>query len=254
MIRIACAGALLAFAGSASADVFLLNGYSAAGSPTGVFRVPGTGVVEARFKADTTNWDSRLASDGFPTPGEAFQMNVNNGSQFNGTTYSFALSFDASATEDQISWSITNNSTMAVTTTFIDAPDAQANVIRIFTNGQSNATGSQAGGVDISNLTFNGLGESLGDTFWPDFDASPTTTSFVEYLAFFGNDADLYTSGDWSLTGNLNFVDLAGNPGERAKITVRIESGETFDPIIPGPGGLALAGVGLLAGHRRRRA
>ena len=55
----------------------------------------GASKLEGRFKADTTNWDVRLETNGFPIAGDN-QGHLGNGrSFFEGQNFAFDLSYDA---------------------------------------------------------------------------------------------------------------------------------------------------------------
>jgi len=200
--------------------------------------------VEARFKADTTNWDTRLAFDSFPNNGDT-TANVNNGrSSFESRTFSFDLRFTQSS--GLLEWIITRpNGTMStidVTPTGFDQP----NTFELFTNGERV-------GVDVEGLTFEGLGMTI--TNFPDIDTRPVVEGgpvFAESFLFLGDDVDLFNDGDWSFRGALTFGTFApgvSNPNERGKITIKVREAE----IIPAPAAGMLLGVAGVAGLRRRR-
>ncbi|GAB4549137.1 MAG: hypothetical protein Tsb0013_10140 [Phycisphaerales bacterium] len=241
MVRILCAGVVFAAAGTAHASVQFFDGIGVPNT-MGEELVEVTGAqFEARFKADRFNWDSRLEYDGFPTTTDNTANVSNNLNDLGTRTYSFSLQHDATA--GMVTWSITDTTSMAVTTlTLATDANAVANTIKIFTNGSRGET-------DVSNLAFNGLGESLVDADFPNLDTSPGTIVFEETLMFFGNAADLY-SADWTLSGDIAFRNFTNNnPNEGNKVTVKVQQSE----LIPTPGAAALLTFAGLAGVRRRR-
>lgn len=196
--------------------------------------------IEARLKADYTNWDSRLEVSSFPVAGDN-QGHLGNGRAFfEGRTFAFDLSY-AQAT-GLVTWTITrpdaSTSSLSLAATGFDT----LNTIQLFTVGTR-------GNVDISDLAFTGLGMDV-DLSSLNFNSSPSDT-FNETFLHFGNDFDLL-SGDWSLTGRLTFSNLTtSNPNENAKLTVKLRN--AVDPTVPAPAGAGLLALAGLAAARRRR-
>ena len=230
MIRNAVVCALVAAAGSAVAAPTFVN----AGDLTdGV-----GGKIEARFKADFTNWDSRLENDGFPIANDN-QAGVANGSgSFDGVNYQFSLTHTAANTGAEFEWTITRPDSSTVSLTHTSSGLINPNTIQFFTSGSR-------GVVDVENLAFTGLGMDVNA--WVDVDTAPSGLggpTFADSFLFFGNGFDLL-SGDWTLAGDVTFSDFTNsNPNEGAKITAKVFNA------VPAP---ATAGVLALAGLAARR-
>ena len=197
--------------------------------------------IEARFRADTTNWDTRLEFDSFPNNGDTTGNVANSRSNLEGGTFAFDLSFDS--TTAAVSFTITRpDTTTSVLTQAVSGFD-QLNSIQLFTSGSR-------GSVTMTALDFTGLG--MDTNAFPNIDSQPNALGgpqFAETWLHFGNTFDLL-SGDWSLTGNVHFDDFTrNNPSEGAKMTVKLR-----DTTIPAPASLALLGTAGLAATRRRRA
>lgn len=201
--------------------------------------------VETRFKADITNWDTRLEFDGHPNNGDLTGHVSNSRSYLENTAFGFELSYDHSASE--VSWVITDGDEVKSSLTQSVSEFGTLNTIQLFTSGSR-------GDVAVSGVEFAGLGLMVDD--FPDF-STPTQSgsTFAETWLFFGNAFDLLT-GDWSLTGGLDFNNLATNrnPNEGSKIAVKLRNAEDLTtPGIPGPASAAvLLGAGAMAARRRR--
>lgn len=196
--------------------------------------------VEARFRADTTNWDSRLEFDSFPNNGEALAGVGNGASFFENQSFGFELAYSSASQE--IEWRITAPGG-AVTTLAQDLSSfGQVNTIQIFTNGGR-------GSVSLSNLLFSSPSLTINDADFPDIDTDPGGPVFAETFLFLGNATDLLGE-DFSLSGDLAFGTFTrSNPSEGSKITVKLRNG-----FIPAPGAVATLAVAGLAASRRRRA
>lgn len=196
--------------------------------------------IEARFRADANNWDTRLEFDSFPDNGDTTGNVANNRANLEGSTFGFDLAFDS--TTSVVSFTITRpDTTTSVLTQTISGFD-QLNTIQLFTSGSR-------GSVTMTALDFAGLG--MDTNAFPNINTKPTTLggpTFAETWLHFGNSFDLL-SGDWSLSGNVLFDDFTrNNPSEGVKMTVKLR-----DTTIPAPGALALLGLGTLGATRRRR-
>ncbi len=100
--------------------------------------------------------------------------------------------------------------------------------------------------MSLSSLEFTGLGMNF--TGFPDLDTAPSPAkTFEETFLFFG--MDLLSNGDWSLTGDLTFGSLSGNPSEGSKITVKLRDAS----VLPEPGALLLAAAAAMAALAVRR-
>lgn len=200
--------------------------------------------LEARFRADATNWDSRFEMDSFPNNGD-LTANVGNGRGFfENRSFDFSLSYDAAL--ELATWAITSPSGAITSLSMSTAGFDQLNVIQLFTTGSRGSvtlTGTEFNGLGITGLEFSGVNTA------PAASGGPT---FAETFLFFGDDFDLL-AGDWSLTGVLSFGTFtSNNPSEGSRITVKLR--DAFTIPVPAPGAAAVLAVGGLAGARRRRA
>jgi len=210
------------------------------GQPGDAFAIASSDVLEARFRADTTNWDLRLENSGSPSAG-GNQSNLADGSgAFNNRTFDFVLSYSAAL--DQVSWSVSRGSGLSGLLVYDASAIDSFNTIHF-------ATGAGRATVSVDNLIFSGLG--MTESAWPDLSASSAGTSFRQTNLILGEDANLLAS-DWSLSGRVHFADFThNNPSDGAGISVRLYQAAE----IPSPGGIA--SLGLAAGFclaRRRRA
>lgn len=194
-------------------------------------------LMEARFKAATTNWESRLETDGSPNNGDLVGHVANGQGNFEGRSFGFDFTYDAADAE--LTWSITRVANGNVTTlTRNAAPAGDANTIEFFTSG-SRAI------VDVTDLTFS---NASGSTAWPELDTSPNGPTFSKAVLYLDDDL---MSGDWSLSGSVNFDAFTkSNPDEGAKVVAKLYRG---DFTIPAPGTFALIGAAGVATARRRR-
>jgi hypothetical protein len=192
--------------------------------------------VEARFRADTTNWNSRLAFDGAPTPADTTANTGNGRASYESQSFGFNLSYAAGA--DTFELVITRPDT-TTSTLSLPAPDIdQLNTLSLSTSGSR-------GAVSLTGVEFSG-GSFFVDAF-PNVDSAPGGPTFAETFLYFGDAANL-TAFDWSLSGDLSFGTFTrDNPSEGSKVTVRL-----FDTI-PAPSTAALVGLGALVAIRRRR-
>lgn len=197
--------------------------------------------IEARFRADATNWDTRLEYDSFPENGDLTGAVGNNKSFFENQGFGFELSYDHVAQE--ITWTIAGRlPSTAVLNSLTQPTDTlgQLNTLQIFTTGSR-------GEVMLSDVQFIGLGMDV--LAFPDVNSQPLGPTFSETFLFFGDTFNLL-SGDWTLSGTLNFGAFTShsNPSEGAKVTVKLRNAE-----IPAPGAIVLAGMAGAAAMRRRR-
>ncbi len=197
--------------------------------------------IEARFRADTTNWDTRLEYDSLPENGDLTGSVGNNKSFFENQGFGFEMSYDHVAQE--ITWTITGRlPSTAVLNSLTQPTDTlgQLNTLQIFTTGSR-------GEVTLSDVEFIGLGMDV--LAFPDVNTEPLGPTFSETFLFFGDTFNLL-SGDWTLSGTLNFGNFtsSSNPSEGAKVTVKLRNAE-----IPAPGAMALMGIAGVVAVRRRR-
>lgn len=209
--------------------------YITASVPGDSFEIDSTSTIEARFKADTTNWDLRLATNGTPVPGDNQGHLANGRSNFESRGFDFALTYDAAI--DTFQWSVDSETGASRTLSLAGTGLSEANAFHLFTSG------SRAS-VTVTDLLFTGFGESIAD--FAEIDTSPTGTTFRQgYLVLPGEDL---TASDWSLTGSLVFDDFTrSNPNEGAKINIRV----AHAAVVPAPA-TALLIVTPLAFRRRR--
>jgi hypothetical protein len=197
--------------------------------------------IEARYRADTTNWDTRLEYDSFPMYGDLTGHVGNGRSFFEGSTFGFELAYDH--TSETVTWTISGPAPgSGVLNSLVQPTDSmgQLNTIQIFTVGSR-------GPVSLTDVAFVGLGMDV--LSWPDLDTqpSPPGPTFEETFLFFGESFDLLT-GDWTLSGNLSFGTFTkNNPSEGSKITVKLRNA------VPSPGAAGVLALGALAAARRRR-
>lgn len=209
------------------------------GQPGDGYAYSGSDVLEARFRADTTNWDLRLENNGDPIAGDNQAHLANGRGAFEGRSFDFSLSYSASL--DRLEWSVSRFGGPSSSLTFNTSDLGEFNTIQFASSG-SRAT------VDVNSLVFSGF--DVTESAWPSLSTSPGGPTFAQTNLFFGDDADLL-SGDWQLSGRVSLDDFTrNNPSEGAKINARVVRIEQ----IPGPSGIA--GLLLATGYcvvRRRR-
>ncbi len=230
-----CAVGLLAASASAAPQFFDSLGGASPLQPVDDTR------IESRFRADTTNWDTRLEYDSFPMYGDLTGSVGNGASFFENNTFGFELAYDHAA--EEVTWSITGPAPgTGVLNSLTQPTDAMGrlNTIQVFTVGSR-------GSVTLTDVAFVGLGMDV--LAWPNLDTqpSPPGPTFEETFLFFGETFDLL-SGDWTLSGNLSFGSFThSNPSEGSKITVKLRNA------VPAPGAAGLLALAGVAAARRRR-
>ncbi|MCC5785663.1 MAG: hypothetical protein JJU33_03060 [Phycisphaerales bacterium] len=195
--------------------------------------------VEARFKADTTNWTMRLSDAPQPFVGDNLLNSGNGRSTFEGRSFGFSLAFDSVAKE--LSWTITNDAGNASALTYdASAPGSTPNLVQIATSGSR-------GTVVLDSAAFSSPSEA--SVAIPSLSVGPAGPTYAETFAFFGDSADLY-AGDWSLAGFVSFDDFThNNPNEGVKLSMSLRSAA----VIPAPAtALVFLPVAGLAMRRRR--
>lgn len=211
--------------------------YSSAGDAGDVLQFSNGDRVDARFRADRTNWDSRLEFDSFPNNGDA-TAGVVNGTNFANNTFGFEMSYDSSTSE--LDWIITrpDNTTRTITQTL--AGFGNLNIIQLFTVGSR-------GEVSLANVQYSDSSTTVSS--FPSLAVGPSpAVTFKETFLFFGDTFDLLADS-WTLSGDVVFGTLSSNnPSEGAKLTVKLREG-----FIPGPGAAGLFAIAGLAAARRRR-
>ena len=225
-----CASAVFALAGSASAQDFFPS-LAAAG-----LTVRESDQVEARFRADTTNWNTRLAFDGAPTPSDTTANTGNGRANYENQTFGFDLSYTTGTATFDLTITRPDTTTSTIS---LPAPDIdQLNTLLLSTSGSR-------GAVSLTGFEFSG-GSFFVDAF-PSVDTAPGGPTFVESFLYFGDAANL-TAFDWSLTGDVSFGAFTrSNPSEGTKLNLRLID------TIPAPGTTALLAAGGLLAARRRR-
>ena len=210
------------------------------GQPGDPFSYVGNDLIEARFRADTTNWDLRLENNGNPVAGDNQAHLANGRGAFEGRSFDFSLSYNAGL--DRLDWSVSRfgggpSNSLSFDTSGLDS----------FNTLQFSSSGSRAS-VDVTNLVFTGF--DAAESPWPSLSVSPAGPRFAQNNLFFGNDANLLSS-DWQLSGRVALDDFTrNNPSEGSKINARLAQVQQ----IPGPAGIT--GLLLATGYcvvRRRR-
>jgi hypothetical protein len=209
------------------------------GQPGDPFELASAELLEARFRADTTNWNLRLENNGSPSAGDN-QSNLANGiGAFRDRSFDFELSYSAAL--DRVLWSVSRDAELSGSLVYDASSFDSFNAIQ-FSTGASRAT------VTVDDLVFSGLGVTQAD--WPNLSASSTGTAFRQTNLVFGGGTNLL-SEDWSLSGRVSFADFThDNPSEGARVNIRLVQAS----VIPSPSGMA--SIALAAGWcliRRRR-
>ncbi|HBS29269.1 MAG TPA: hypothetical protein DEB06_07415 [Phycisphaerales bacterium] len=197
--------------------------------------------IEARYRADTTNWDTRLEFDSLPEVGDVTGAVSNSKAFFENDEFGFKLNYDHAL--QQVTWTITGPSPAVGVLNSLTQPTdtmGQMNTLHLFTVGTR-------GSVTLTDVAFMGLGMDVNA--FPDLNTAPApAVTFKETYLIFGNDFNLL-SGDWMLTGKIAFGTFTNNnPSEGAKITVKLRNAE-----IPAPTALGVFAAAALFGARRRR-
>lgn len=197
-------------------------------------------VLEAQFRADTSDWTLRLENSLINGPNQNTINTSNSLKSFSEKSFDFGLTYLASL--DRFEW-VVGESRGGSARLFFSAPEFDS-----FNTIQFAASGTRAE-VAVTDLLFSGFDESIDA--WPSLSASPSGLSLTQTNLFFGDSANLLTSGDWKLTGRVGFGDLTeDNPSDGAAIAIRLYQ----TAAIPSPSGMA--GLVLAAGFcmvRRRR-
>jgi len=230
------AGIALVAASSAMAAPTFQNSIGQPGDP---FELASAQLLEARFRADTTNWNLRLENSGSPSAGDN-QSNLANGiGAFRDRSFDFELSYSVAL--ERVQWVVSRSNGLSGSLVYDASPFDSFNTIQ-FSTGASRAT------VTIDDLVFSGLG--VTEAAWPNLSASSTGTAFRQTNLVFGEGANLL-SEDWSLSGRVSFADFThNNPSEGARINIRLVQAT----VIPSPSGIV--SIALAAGwclSRRRR-
>lgn len=194
--------------------------------------------IQARFRVDVTNWDTRLEFDGDPNNGDVTGNVSNNLNFYETTLFGFELAYDSG--NDEATWTISGPSGILDSLTQPTTDLSFLNTIQVATSGSR-------GDVTVTNLAFTGLGMDVNS--WPDVDTNPGGPTFAETFLFFGDGFNLLGGGDWTVTGNVDFASFTrNNPSEGTKVTVELRNAE-----IPAPGATAIIALGAIGLCRRRR-
>jgi hypothetical protein len=198
-------------------------------------------VLEAQFRADTSDWDLRLENSLISGPNQNTINMSNSLRSFSGNSFDFGLTYSAAL--DRFEWVVGETRGGSARLFFSASEFDSFNTIRFATSG----TYAE---VALTDLLFSGSDGTIGA--WPSLSASPSGISATQTNLFLGDSVNLLTSGDWKLTGLVGFGDFThDDPGEGAAISVRLYQ----TAAIPSPSGMA--GLVLAAGFclaRRRRA
>ncbi|MFB3430634.1 MAG: hypothetical protein ABL309_06925 [Phycisphaerales bacterium] len=208
------------------------------GQPGDGYAFSGADALEARFRADTRNWDLRLENNSDPAAGGT-HTNLHNGRRaFQNREFDFVLSYSAAL--DRLQWTVTRSRGKSRTIDFDTFGLDSFNTI------QFESSGVRAS-VDVANLVFSGFGAD--HSAWPSLSTSPDSGTFAQTSLYFGDDADLL-AGDWELSGRVGFGDFTHrNPSDDARIGARLVQVSQ----IPGPASIAglMIATGLCIVRRR---
>ncbi len=209
------------------------------GQPGDGYAYSSADVLEARFRADTTNWDLRLENNGDPVAGDN-QANLSNGrGAFENRAFDFVLTYSAAL--DRLQWTVARTNGLSGSLEFDTSGLGSFNTIQFASSG-SRAT------VDVTNLAFSGF--DVTESAWPSLSTSPDGLTYAQTNLYFGEDANLLAE-DWQLSGRVAFDGFTRrNPSEGAKINARLVQVAQ----IPGPA--SIAGLVLATGFcvvRRRK-
>jgi len=192
-------------------------------------------VVEARFRADTTNWDVRLESSSFPVVGDN-QGNVRNGgAAFRNSRFGVELAFDSDSS--RLTWTVDDGGDRTELPLLAGTGSGGFNAIQMFVSG------SRAP-VTFADIAFDGFGETISRE-------EDLVGGWDEAFLVLGDGRTLFDES-WTLSGTVAFGDYSHwNPSEGAKLNIKLIA--TNAVVIPGPGVVAVGAAGLAVLARRRR-
>ena len=201
--------------------------------------------LAARYRADTTNWNSRLEFDTMPNNGDQTANAGNGASRYADQTFSFTLSYDAGTGDS--TWSVSGSAAGANPTSITQSMTGftRLNLFQISTSGRSGPT-------TVTNLMFDTVGTAndVASSAFPNIDTQLNANGgpeFAETFLFFGDNYNLLDNS-WTLSGDLTFGSFnRSNPSERNKIDITVRDA------VPTPASAALLGMSGLAALRRRR-
>lgn len=195
-----------------------------------------TGQVEARLRADTTNWDMRLGFDGTPKPTDATANLLNGRGAFADSTFNFSIEY--ASIESVYAFSVTGPEGKG------QSIKAQANDVETI-NAIRFSTSGSSGKVSLWDVAMKGGGFAWSGM--RELTSGPGGDASNQSLLYFGDGIDL-TSTDWVIAGNVSFGELSSfNPSEGAKMTISLFNA------VPSPASTGLVGVSALIAVRRRR-
>lgn len=229
---VTAAFAVAAVAGSVQAANVVLNPYSDTIHGAGA-----TTVANARLRTDNTNWDIGVGPNGNPD-GSWVTQNLANGTNPLSGTFGFLLAYDHNGdTLTFIAERLAGGSPVSGSVT-LNNFDTSFNQIQLQSQSRD------GGANDFGPFNFTGL--SLSNPGDINLDTVGNQQS-LEYLLSTGLDLSTFS---WTIQGTVLWNDT--NSGERPVFNIRLQ--QTDLTLIPTPlaGGMGLAGLGLIAGRRRR--
>jgi len=201
--------------------------------------------IDARFRADIRNWDTRLEDSSNPAAGDTTGNVGRHLSHFDGVTFDVSLSYTVDT--NTIEWLISPQSGGGQTSALQFMPDEGAffNTFQIYTKGSRGVT-------ILENLQYNG--SPVAD--FSSLEASPSPgVTFRQAFLFVGNTTNLLSS-DFMLTGELTYTPgveafTKSNPSDGVGLTIKLRPTLRQGGEVPEPTSLALLTVGSMALMRR---
>ncbi|MBL0928208.1 MAG: hypothetical protein IBJ11_11255 [Phycisphaerales bacterium] len=220
----------------------------------------GEAVVDARYRVSNTNWDQMISTSSNVSVSTLVQTaNLGNHDQVNGALWDFSVSYSPvngwafqmtlvsggspSVPSSTVSWSAPFNGV---------SPFRSFNGLELFVVAGPSFPSNVASGVaSATDLTFSAPGHSVTGSLANLVSSNGLIRQFV-YADF-----DLSTTS-WTLSGRLRhsfqYVQGQSSPGGNLDERLKFDLKAASVTLVPAPGGVALAaGVGVLAGRRRRR-
>lgn len=225
--------AAFAFVGVAGAQPEIILGSELSG-----FAPISDASIEARFKPETTNWDTRIGVSGVAKPTEVTGAVGNGRNAFEYQSFDYTLQYSKSARQYAISISKSGDKPSVIELT--DEQVTGINSIRFDASGTRGAIGA---------TQFYFKSENYAGAEIPDLAADMKGSTTDSLMLYFGEKADL-TDGDWAIFGKVDFGYFdRTNPAEGVKLTVTMASVQP----IPQPATAAIFAIASLCGIRRSR-